>query len=559
MGVKKSSTIISGHRNPDIDSISAACALAELRSRLGMKGVVPICPGAMPERARFLFEKFSVKPPAICTDLYPKIKDIMDTSPPVIAQGTPLLDAICSLSESHLSRLPVTTHENKLLGMLSPLSLLSNLLRIGDKSDNTSFTGRRVFSSPELIVKVLAAEAINLYDKSKRQNFDVFVAAMNLDSFFQHLPADKPDKTAIIVGDRPDIHLMALNVGVRLLIITGDRPVDPTILKEARVKKVCIIQTKFDSATVIRRLKFSVPVEKSASLMSTAPLSPQTRLRDVRKAIFASPEDVFPVQSAAEKLLGVVCKSDFDNGDPYRLIMVDHNELDQSLPGAEETPIVEVVDHHRLGMPPTVLPIKITCDIVGSTCTLIAEMYRQNGERPTKEIAGLLIGGIISDTLLLRSPTSTTRDEAALAWLEKIAGMKGEDLMHEMMSIGSLLVNSTPSEIVNADRKDYSEGGMQFALAQVEETNFEQLHTRMDELLEEISTTVKSEKLAFFGLLVTDVVRENSELLAWGNSEVMGSLPYKPAGKNLFSLPGVLSRKKQLLPQMLGVFSDLGQ
>ncbi|QSH40214.1 putative manganese-dependent inorganic diphosphatase [Lentisphaerota bacterium ZTH] len=559
MRVKKSSTVISGHRNPDIDSIAAACALAELRRKLGMKDVIPICPGAMPERARFLFEKFAVKPPVICTDLYPKIKDIMDPAPPVIVEGTPLLDAICTLSESHLSRLPVTTNDNRLLGMLSPLSLLSNLLQIGDKSDNTSFTGRRVFSSPELIVKVLAAEAVNLHNKSKRQNFDVFVAAMNLDSFFDHLPAGKPDKTAIIVGDRPDIHLMALNMGVRLLIITGDRPVDPTILKEARSRKVCIIQTRFDSATVIRRLKFSVPVEKSASLMSTAPLAPQTRLRDVRKAIFASAEDVFPVQSTAGKLAGVVCKSDFDTGKPYRLIMVDHNELEQSLPGAEETPIVEVVDHHRLGMPATTLPIKITCDIVGSTCTLISEMYRQNGERPTKEIAGLLLGGVISDTLLLRSPTSTKRDGAALAWLEKIAGMKGEELMHEMMNIGSLLTSCTPEEIVNADRKDYSESGMQFALAQVEETNFEQLHTRLDELLEEIDRVAKAEKLAFFGLLVTDVVRENSELLASGDAEVMSSLPYKPAGRNLFSLPGVLSRKKQLLPQMLGVLSDLGQ
>jgi len=235
------------------------------------------------------------------------------------------------------------------------------------------------------------------------------------------------------------------------------------------------------------------------------------------------------------------------------MILVDHNELDQSLPGVEELPIIEVVDHHRIGMMPTAAPIKFTGDIVGSTCTLVAAMFKAAGESLTPELAGILLGGIITDTLMLRSPTTAALDRRMAEWLEKISGVSGADLMNELLRIDSPLAAKDAAGVINADRKNYTDGPFHFSVSQIEETNLELLHQRSEELTQELLRIIEQDHLSFAALLVTDAVRENSELLICGSRQIIRSLPYAKIGNGLFSLPGVLSRKKQLLPQLLAM------
>ncbi len=547
--------LVSGHRNPDIDSLASAWALAELRRRQGAGDVVALCPGVLPDRAAWLFERFRLEPPEPRNDVYLRIRDILEPVPPVDGK-LPLFEAVRLLRDSGLARLPVIGDGGRLLGMLSGMTLLSQLLDIGDDA-GSGLTGRSIRSSIELVRQVLEAEELTGNNTAELQRFEVYVAAMGLESFEEHIPADNNRELALIVGDRPEIHLRALHRRLRLMIVTGDRPVEPLIRKEAAAAGVSILRTGLDSATVIRRLKFSVPVECGRFPEDEPLLAPGDRLRDARDRLAAAPEDVFAVTGDGGEYLGAVLKHAFHQSPPRRMILVDHNELEQSLPGVEEIPVIEVVDHHRIGMAPTAVPIRFTGDVVGSTCTLVAAMYRSSGESLTPDAAGLLLGGIVADTLGLKSPTTAEIDRRMCEWLEKVSGVGAAELMAELMRIDSPLAAKPAPEVVSGDRKDYTDHGVRFALAQVEETNLELLHQRRDELAAEIERILEAEKLDFFGLLVTDAVRENSELLAAGRPEILRSLPYDEIGAGLYALPGVLSRKKQLLPQMLAVTASL--
>lgn len=544
---------VSGHRNPDIDSIASAYALAELRRRQGVKQITAVCPGMLPERAAWLFKRFGVKPPDSRNDIHVRLSDMADDRVPVIEADTTLLDAVTVLKDSAMPRLPVVEKDKTFLGMLSPLTLLSKLLNVGCDSEN-SLTGRRVHSSIRLIRQVLNAETLTCFEDEAIQDFCVYVAAMSQDNFEKHLPQTHHE-LAVIAGDRPEIHIRALARPIRLLIVTGNCPVEKLIVDEAEKRRVTILRTPYDSASVIRRIKFSMPVRFADFAEDSFLLSTHDLLRDVRSDVLSAPEDVYPVIGDDAKLAGVVTKRQFNAPPPFRMILVDHNETAQGIPGLEEIPVIEVVDHHRIGMMPTAQPIKFTGDIVGSTCTLVAMMYRASGESLTPECAGILLGGVVSDTLNLRSPTTAPLDHRMCEWLEKISGVKGADLMADLMKLDSPLISKSAEEVINGDRKNYEDNHFRFAVAQVEENNLELLHQRLPELKRAVSEAVRQDSLDFFALLVTDPVRGNSELLMEGLPAVLKRMPYSRTPDGIFLLPGVLSRKKQLLPQLLSITS----
>lgn len=544
---------VSGHRNPDIDSIASAYALAELRRRQGVKQITAVCPGMLPERAAWLFKRFGVKPPDSRNDIHVRLSDMADDRVPVIEADTTLLDAVTVLKDSAMPRLPVVEKDKAFLGMLSPLTLLSKLLNVGCDSEN-SLTGRRVHSSIRLIRQVLNAETLTCFEDEAIQDFCVYVAAMSQDNFEKHLPQTHHE-LAVIAGDRPEIHIRALARPIRLLIVTGNCPVEKLIVDEAEKRRVTILRTPYDSASVIRRIKFSMPVRFADFAEDSFLLSTHDLLRDVRSDVLSAPEDVYPVIGDDAKLAGVVTKRQFNAPPPFRMILVDHNETAQGIPGLEEIPVIEVVDHHRIGMMPTAQPIKFTGDIVGSTCTLVAMMYRASGESLTPECAGILLGGVVSDTLNLRSPTTAPLDHRMCEWLEKISGVKGADLMADLMKLDSPLISKSAEEVINGDRKNYEDNHFRFAVAQVEENNLELLHQRLPELERAVSEAVRQDSLDFFALLVTDPVRGNSELLMEGLPAVLKRMPYSRTPDGIFLLPGVLSRKKQLLPQLLSITS----
>ena len=427
-------TYICGHRNPDVDSVMSAYALADLRRRTGITEVEPICAGRVPEKAKWVFEHFSLKAIRPKRDVYVRVRDVIDAQVPMIEAETPLIDALKTLAESGESSLPVRDRAagGKFLGMLSPAKLLKLFI---DKAD--------------LSIPVKAAPLHNC--------------------------------------------AMVLN--------------------------------EFD------------------------------RVHDIKSAAVKNPHNHFPVVDEKGCLVGTVLKRAFAEEPPFRMILVDHNEIDQGIPGLDEVPVIEVVDHHRIAFAATKEPIKYTADIVGSTCTLVAKMYRGAGERPTKEIAGALIAGIVSDTLNFQSPTTTETDKVMCAWLEKLCGETAAAIFERLMSVASPLATMSAEKALSSDAKTYTEGGRRFVLAQIEESQLALFHQRQAEFAAAMEAAVKESALDFMALMVTDPVRGNSELLFAGEKSVLRSLPYRRGKDGILWMPGVLSRKKQLLPEILAALA----
>jgi manganese-dependent inorganic pyrophosphatase len=275
------------------------------------------------------------------------------------------------------------------------------------------------------------------------------------------------------------------------------------------------------------------------------------KLKEIKSKIFASIEDIFPIVDDDNKLVGTFSKVDVEKESPVQLILVDHNELGQAVDGADSVPIIEVLDHHRLDMAPTLAPVTVYNDIVGSTCTLVAEKFRISGMKLSGNIAGVLLGGIITDTLLLRSPTTTTRDVEALRWLESIAKVKANKLADDLFNMGSTIARVNLSDVFESDRKNFSTSKFKFSISQIEETSFDKFNSKFNRIKEQAEKIFRAEKLDMISLLVTNVIHETSVLLVVGNPRLLNALPYRKIKDNLYDLPGVLSRKKQLLPQLI--------
>lgn len=438
--------------------------------------------------------------------------------------------------------------------------MLNQLLGLGDDKEGHRLASREVYASVRNVASALDGTPVTAASPEEMVRFQVYVAAMQVDSFDAHLPWENRGRLAVIVGDRPDIQERVIDRQARLLIVTGGHPVEGRLVEKAHRLGVTIVESPGDSAQVIRRLAFASPVENSGLRGHTLILSPEDRLRDVAPRVSAHFEDVIPVLNPADgTLAGIVFKKAVNQPPPFQMVLVDHNEIEQSLPGVESLPVVEVVDHHRLKTMPTDQPIRFTADVVGSTCTLISRMYKDAGESLSPALAGMLLAGIVTDTLNLKSPTTTERDRKAVAWLEKLAGCTATGLMEELSSIASPLASQDALLVLNGDRKAYTEGKWTFALAQVEESNLLLLDQRQAELERAMEEVMRQEKLDFLGLLVTDPVRENSRMLLLGLEGLGQALPYANLSPHLFDLPGVLSRKKQLLPQVLAALRSLPQ
>jgi manganese-dependent inorganic pyrophosphatase len=550
--------IVIGHKNPDTDSIAAAAGYAELKRMMGMTNAEPRCAGLPSLRTEFLFKKFDVPIPAVLSDVHPRIKDVLDENPPTVQAGQTLLEALSLLQRTRRRRLPVVDLKGVYLGMVSLFDLADRMvLQAGDTSfegEGAGLMGRQIETSIAHISEVLKAKALSLYREGIIEPLEVYVGAMSEKTLRERMAKRDPQRIALVAGDRHEIHKLAVDLKLRLMVVTGNFEVDEDLLDTARSNGTCILQTPFDSGTSLRRLKFSAPAELMLQENVTT-LSSEEKLSDVHDVIFSEREELFAVVDDKGHLEGILTKEHLEGELPLKLILVDHNELAQAVDGASEVPILEILDHHRLGSQQTETPITFINEVVGSSCTLVSEQFRRFGHTPSAPMAGILMGGIITDTLMLRSPTTTPRDEAAINYLKEIAKTDPKKLAQEILSVGSSIATQGARDVISADKKDYNTDRYKFAVAQVEEVGFENFFAHRGELLKEIKALRREEKLDFFALLVTNVVRETSMMLCVGEKRLLDRINYTRLDENTYDLPGVLSRKKQLLPLLLKVMS----
>jgi manganese-dependent inorganic pyrophosphatase len=550
--------IVIGHKNPDTDSVAAAAGYAELKRMMGLENAEARCAGLPSARTEFLFKKFNVPMPEVLSDVHPRIKDVLDPNPPTVAAGQTLLEALSLLQRTRRRRLPVVDAKRMYLGTVSLFDLADRMvLQANDthfEGEGGGLMGREIHTSIAHICEVLKAKALSLYRDGTIEPLEVYVGAMSESALRNRMSKRDPQRIALVVGDRHEIHRMAVELKLRLMVVTGSFPVDEDLLDQARSNGTSILQTPFDSATTVRRLKFSAPAELMLQEGVTT-FGAEEKLSDVRDIIFSEREELFPVVDDKGKLEGILTKEILESELPLKLILVDHNELTQAVDGAAEVPIIEILDHHRLGSQQTQSPITFINEVVGSSCTLVTEQFRRFGYTPTNPMAGILMGGIITDTLMLRSPTATPRDETAISFLQALCQSDPKKLAEEILSVGSSIATQPSRAVITADKKDYTTDRYKFAVAQVEEVGFENFFSKRGELLREIKALRREEKFDFFALLVTNVVRETSMMLCVGEKRILDRINYTRLDDSTFDLPGILSRKKQLLPHLLKVMA----
>ncbi|MFM9091919.1 MAG: DRTGG domain-containing protein, partial [Verrucomicrobiota bacterium] len=331
---------------------------------------------------------------------------------------------------------------------------------------------RQVHSSLAAIARALKGQAIHLVDAERVEDLFVRLGTLDIRSFWsisvrENIPAEQ---SIIIVGDRGDVQRRAIDLGIRALVITSGLPVAPEVEAAARERGVSIISSPYDSATTAWVVRTASNLERVID-RSFLTVDADTRVADARKQFWLSTQAVL-VTDDEGRLAGILTKSDILKPVRTRLVLVDHNELTQAVPGAEEVTIADIIDHHRLGSLNTAQPILFINEPVGSTCTIVADLFRREGLQPSPSIAGIMMSGLISDTLHLQGPTTTGKDALMLAWLGEIAGVDSKRLAEEIFNSGSVILAQTPDKVVRSDFKVYEEEGVRFSVSQVEELGF---------------------------------------------------------------------------------------
>jgi len=547
-----SEILVIGHRNPDTDAICSAIGYAEFKRRTGMPEAVAARCGDTNDRIDFVLRTFGVPPPRFVANVSPKVGDLMQTNVRSIGPDSTAAEALSLMDEHNLRVVPVLDEQQKCQGLLSLFKLSKFLF----PAANRLVDSRRVLSSLRNLAHTLSGELLVAHNDTEEQDLILTIGAMGLDTFSERLEQFPRQKLAVVVGDRWDIQNIAIREKVRLLIVTGGLKMEPKTLEAARRAQISVISSPHDTATTAALCRASIAVRHVLHETFLA-FGPETPLDEARSRATASTFQAFPVVNGEGRTVGVLSKTDFLKPFDRKLILVDHNELSQAVSGADQVEIIEIIDHHRIGSLTTQQPILFRNEPVGSTSTIVADCFLRSGVELPPPIAGLLLAGLVSDTLNLTSPTTTSVDKEILGRLEKLSGVNARDFTEKLFASGSPLTHRSASQAITTDCKEYQEDGRQFSVAQIEEIGFAQFRKRKDELLSALETHRHSRAYLFSALLVTDVNSQSSLLLVVGDSRLVSRIDYPRIEPGIYELKDIVSRKKQLLPYLTHCLEQL--
>ena len=540
-----SEVLVIGHRNPDTDAICSAIGYAEFKRRTGMDSAVAARCGDTNDRIDFVLKTFGMPAPRFVADVSPKVRDVMQTQVKSVRPDSTAAEALTLMDERNIRILPVLDQDQRCSGLVSLFKLSKFLFPVASRL----FDSRRVLASLKSLTQTLGGELILAHEAEQERDLILMIGAMGLDSFAERLERYPREKLAVVVGDRWDIQNLAIREGVQVLIVTGGLGVEKKTVESARKNKVNLISSPHDTATTAALCRASIAIRHVVNEEFLA-LNEDASLEEVRARATASGFAAFPVLDARGRTVGVLSKTDFLKPVERKLILVDHNELSQAVQGADQVEILEIIDHHRIGTLTTQQPILFRNEPVGSTSTIVADCFFRYAVELPSSIAGLLLAGIISDTLNLTSPTTTLVDGEILRRLEPICGMKARDFTEKLFASGSLLTHKPAPKAITTDCKEYKEDGVRFSVAQIEEIGFDQFWKRKVELQAALEAYCQSRKYQFSALLVTDVNRQCSLLVMVGDGELIATIKYPRIEPGIFELKDIVSRKKQLLPYL---------
>lgn len=541
-----------GHKNPDTDAICSAIGYAALLRAVGEEpdAIAARC-GEISQRTKWVLERAGLEAPMLITDVRTNAGMICHSKVIKVTVSDTFLTAYRRMLDAQIRCVPVEDDDGNLSGILRYFDLLRLLL----PADTEGLSVRTVHASLSHLAETLQAESLGAENPLPEIEEDLILlvgasSQATVDKRLKQAAKDgNIDRFLVICGDRPIVQRYAIDQGARALLVTGGNPVSQEIRHLAKTKGVVLLRCDQDTASASTLIRCSRTVRHvmERKFETVCPTEPVSRLR---KRLSSSDQDLFPVvDHSSGKLVGVLSKSDLVDPQRIRLALVDHNEYAQAVNGVEEAEVTEVIDHHRLaGDLVSREPIRYLNEPVGSTCTLVGRKFFHRGLMPAPGVAMCLCAGIVSDTLCLTSPTTTLLDREMLTWLGGVAGVDPKKFTDEFFAVGSLISSGTPDEILNADRKEFTEQGLLVSISQVEERDLHGFAARREELEQALRELHKSRNYDLTVLAITDVALHHSMILAIGQEAALAKLPFERMDDSLFHAPGVVSRKRQIFP-----------
>ena len=534
--------LVIGHRNPDTDSVCSAIAYAYLKQQLGLNAV-PARAGKINPETQFVLEHFGVPVPKLVDDLYPRLTDIRLAQPPTVGPDASLRD-VGRLFVEHegLKSVPVLDQENNIVGIITVGDLAKryyNELSIQDLDD-----GETDYRS---IVHTLDGQLI-CGDLTHTFNGKIKIGAS------ETLSTAIKNGDLVIIGDRVEAQLAVLEAGAAGLILTRDTEITPIVLQTALRYKAVVISTPYDTYTTARLINQSIQV-RLVMTKNLVTLKTTDLLSDVREKMLAAKFVSYPVLERG-KYVGMMDRGMMLVPDRQEVILVDHNERSQAVEGIEEAHLLEIIDHHRLGGLTTGAPIFIRQEPVGSTATIVANLTWHRGIELPPALAGILFAAIVSDTLYFRSPTATLFDQDTAKRLAEQAGIEdAEAFAMEVLRHGSAIGTMPVQDIVRNDIKEFDFGEHRITVSQINIMDRQQALERLGELQKALNEFRKQEGYDLSLLMVTDILGEATDLLAAGSPQTQLVHAFgEAAAEGCYHLPGVLSRKKQIIPPLTEAF-----
>lgn len=534
---------IIGHKNPDTDAVVSAIAYAKLKNLLGMENYKAARAGHLNPQTAYILDKFGVPRPEYLPDLVPKVKFFMQNEVETVAENSSIWEAIGLMEKNENRVMSVVDKEGKYCSLLHYSGFAKGVLSILNPEKKHRFP-----TTISLISKTLNAQPIfiagNAEDTFKAS---IHVASSSIETFEKRLDAHSSEDIVVIASDRKDIHKICIEHKVKLLITTSNCVIDKELKSLAEKNGVSVIVSPYSTAPTSMLIAYSMPVSfigdteiKTVNINDTV-----SKIKDILKEAHCK---YLPVVDNENKVIGMISEHDLMKEPNIEVILVDHNEMSQAVEGVEHYKIQEVVDHHRIGAIPTKNPITFINRPVGSTSTQIAGMFQEHKIALPKDIASLLLCGILSDTLILQSATTTNVDREMAEYLSSITDLDIKDIGNEILIAGSNVSGRDAGELVRQDLKEYAEGKVVYTVSQIEVGNTKEVLGRKDEFIRELEIESRSRKALFSCLLVTDITTLSSIMLIHCDPKFEQFINFPKQEDNAYYLQGVVSRKKQLIP-----------
>lgn len=536
--MKKDKVYVFGHRNPDTDSVTAAISLAYLKRKLGMDAEARVL-SAINLESKYALNYFNVSEPMFLNDVKIKVSDLDFTKNYSVTEEDSVNDAYERMVEAGISKIPVIDDAKKLLGIVTMKDIAHEQF-----SDNIDL----VKTTYDNILETIDGEEVLRFEDNIEGN--LLVASYKSTTIKESITFN--NSHILMVGDRHSIIEYAIECGVKLLIITGPNTIKEEHLELARKNKVNIINTKYNTIMAARRINLANNISTLSYNKNVLCINEHENVSDFMSIANKTRYSYYPVINENDECVGILRLSDVDYNNRQKIILVDHNNYEQSAIGLDEAEILEIVDHHNIGSIGTNMPINFRNMPVGSTNTILYILYRENNVKIPKDIAGLMLSGILSDTLILSSPTTTDLDKEAVDALSKIAGVDYKEYGLDMLKAGSSLKGKTREEVLYTDYKNYPVGDKKIGLGQLSTTNPDEILEVIDEYVELVNEVADANDYYLVCLFVTDIINKGSYVIYSRRAEDILRRVYKneELTQGTF-LEGVVSRKKQILPGIM--------